>query len=220
MIDLRTFPRRVELRVHSRPFNHTLKTTRSAVKRRAANISLRGDQPDVTCACSWPCFRPQNCGAVSRCSARQGRVLTIARLPRYYNKFCLQSDRSTTNAERVAEDIHKQYLYFTSRSRPLNVGRIQPRRVTHCHRVGRPIRNSRDGLRGIPCPHRRATSRGWGASGPETRSPAHGTIVLRKCRCRRIAPRLRRREPRRRLRRMPESTAEIGTVVDAVSKDF
>ena len=28
---------------------------------------------------------------------------TIARLPRFYNKFCLQSDRSTTNAERAAD---------------------------------------------------------------------------------------------------------------------
>src|SRR5215472_15456756 len=52
---------------------------------------------------SLPCFTPQNCGAVSRYSARPGRVLTIARLPRFYNKFCLQSDRSTTNAERAAD---------------------------------------------------------------------------------------------------------------------
>src|SRR5215471_13636038 len=47
-------------------------------------------------------FRPQNCGAVSRCSVRPGRMLTVARLPRFYNKFRLQSDRSTTNAERAA----------------------------------------------------------------------------------------------------------------------
>src|SRR5215472_3118965 len=43
---------------------------------------------------SWSCFRPQNYGAVSRCSARPGGARTIARLPRFYNKFCLQSDRS------------------------------------------------------------------------------------------------------------------------------
>src|SRR5215471_10574416 len=47
-------------------------------------------------------FRPQNCGAVSRCSVRPGRMLTVARLPRFYNKFRLQSDRSTSNAERAA----------------------------------------------------------------------------------------------------------------------
>jgi hypothetical protein len=49
------------------------------------------------------CFRPQNCGAVSRCSARPGQVPTIARLSRFYNKFCLQRDRSTTYAKRAAD---------------------------------------------------------------------------------------------------------------------
>src|SRR5215472_11234006 len=31
------------------------------------------------------------------------RMLTVARLPRFYNKFRLQSDRSTTNSERAAD---------------------------------------------------------------------------------------------------------------------
>ena len=48
-------------------------------------------------------FRPQNSGAVSKCSARPDRVVTIARLPRFYNKFCLQSDRSSTKAQRAAD---------------------------------------------------------------------------------------------------------------------
>jgi len=52
---------------------------------------------------SWSCFRPQNCGAVSRCSVRPDRMLTVVRLPRFYNKFRLQGDRSTTNAERAVD---------------------------------------------------------------------------------------------------------------------
>ena len=48
-------------------------------------------------------FRPQNCGAVSQMFRATGRMLTIARVPRFYNKFCLQTDRSTTNAERAAD---------------------------------------------------------------------------------------------------------------------
>ena len=36
---------------------------------------------------SCSCLRPQNCGAVSRCSARPGQAPTIARLSRFYNKF-------------------------------------------------------------------------------------------------------------------------------------
>ena len=38
-----------------------------------------------------------------RCSARPGQVPTIARLSRFYNKFCLQRDRSTINAKRAAD---------------------------------------------------------------------------------------------------------------------
>ena len=34
---------------------------------------------------------PQNCGAVSRCSVRPDRMLTVARLPRFYNKFRLRA---------------------------------------------------------------------------------------------------------------------------------
>src|SRR5215469_10777348 len=49
------------------------------------------------------CFRPQNCGAVSRRSTRPGQVPTNARLSRFYSKFCLQRDRSTTYAKRAAD---------------------------------------------------------------------------------------------------------------------
>src|SRR6516165_2432036 len=49
------------------------------------------------------CFRPQNCGAVSRCSARPGHLPTIARLSRFYNKSCLQRDRSARKVKRAAD---------------------------------------------------------------------------------------------------------------------
>src|SRR5262249_48393189 len=79
-------------------------STKSAARLSTAlNVARFGLQRHLREESSLPCFRPQNCGAVSRYSARPGRVLTISRLPRFYNKFCLQSDRSTTNAERAAD---------------------------------------------------------------------------------------------------------------------
>ena len=52
---------------------------------------------------SWSCFRPQNCGAVSGCSARPGQLPAVARLSQSNNKFRLQSARSTTNEKRAAD---------------------------------------------------------------------------------------------------------------------
>src|SRR5215469_11132902 len=45
-----------------------------------------------------------------RCFVRPDRMLRVARLPRFYNKFRLQNDRSTTNAERAAERKLARYL--------------------------------------------------------------------------------------------------------------
>jgi NitT/TauT family transport system substrate-binding protein len=42
------------------------------LKRARGAIRLQRHLPEDR---SWPCFRPQNCGAVSRCSARPSRVL-------------------------------------------------------------------------------------------------------------------------------------------------
>src|SRR5215470_16662598 len=69
-------------------------------------LSRQANIRQVTGASSVTISRPEEhracCGAVSRCSVRPDRMLTVARLPRFYNKFRLQSDRSTTNAERAA----------------------------------------------------------------------------------------------------------------------
>jgi hypothetical protein len=48
-------------------------------------------------------FRPQKCGAVAHTLPATGRVQNNPRLSRLYNRFYLQTDRSSTNAERAAD---------------------------------------------------------------------------------------------------------------------
>jgi DNA invertase Pin-like site-specific DNA recombinase len=48
-------------------------------------------------------FRPQNCGAVAPTLLAIGRAQGSSELLRLHNGFCLQNDRSTTNAGRAAD---------------------------------------------------------------------------------------------------------------------
>ena len=46
-------------------------------------------------------FKPQNCGAVAQTLLATGRAPGIPDLLRFYNRFCLQRDRSVTDARRA-----------------------------------------------------------------------------------------------------------------------
>ena len=48
-------------------------------------------------------FRSRNCGAAANTLRATGQVGDDPGLSRFYNEFCLQRDRSTTNAERAAD---------------------------------------------------------------------------------------------------------------------
>ena len=61
----------------------------------------RGILPDESRSSS--CFRLQNCGAVSRRSAGPERARTTAKLLRIDNRFHLQREPATADAERAAE---------------------------------------------------------------------------------------------------------------------
>jgi len=73
-----------------------IRRTRRRGSRRPSNVAQFRLQRHLPRVPLISCFRPQDCGAVSRCSARPDQVPTIARLSRFNNKFCLQRDRSTT----------------------------------------------------------------------------------------------------------------------------